>query len=97
MIKMTGTRDHHNNATPLSETAFWFSAGSHWVNKKDYTYKMVSANIEHASFNILCCVVKKWRKNYIVGMRLNSVAALLTIVWAWAYCTFKNCSQMVKV
>lgn len=59
---------------------FYFLQVSTRVNEKDYTYKMVSANFEHASFNILCCVVKKWRKNNIFGMRLNSVAALLTIV-----------------
>lgn len=55
---------------------------------------MVSADFEHASFNILCCVKKKKkirkRKKYIFGMRLNSVAALLTIVWAQAYCAFKT-------
>lgn len=39
---------------------------------------MVSADFEHASFNILCCVVEK-EKNNIFGMRLHSVAALLQL------------------
>ena len=40
---------------------------------------MVSADFEHASFNIMCCVVEKEKKNNIFGMRLNSVAALLQL------------------
>lgn len=74
MSQMTGIMIISSEQICTRVHVFFFFpiSGFSRVNKRDY--KMVSADFEHASFNILCCVVKKIlrkRKNNIFGMRLN--------------------------
>lgn len=59
---------------------------------------MVSADFEHASFNILCCVVKKIKmKNIIFGMRFKLCCSVVNNCLGPSLLCVKNCSQMVKV
>lgn len=86
-----GSGDHPlDNATnPCQTKSFLFFSGV----KKEYAYKMVSADFEHASFNILCCVVKKkkeTKKNprYLWNAFKLCCSVVNNLFWARARRTF---------